>query len=63
MIGQDVKKRSRTYLLRNVPMATYRLFQSRCAIEGKKIRHVLIKFMEEYGENGWYLYRPISFIR
>ncbi len=51
MIGQDVKKRSRTYLLRNVPMATYRLFQSRCAIEGKKIRHVLIKFMEEYGEN------------
>ena len=44
-------KRTRTYLLRNVPIATYRLFQSRCAIEGKKMRHVLIDFMERYGEN------------
>ena len=45
------KKRSKTYLLRNVPISTYRLFKSRCAIEGIKMREALISFMEQYGEN------------
>ena len=48
----DLKqKRQKTYLLRNVPVSTYRLFKSRCAIDGVKMREALITFMETYGEN------------
>ena len=45
------QKRQKTYLLRNVPVSTYRLFKSRCAIDGVKMREALITFMETYGEN------------
>ena len=43
-------KREKTYLLRNVPVSTYRLFKSRCAIDGIKMREAFISFMEQYGE-------------
>ena len=44
------KKEEASYLLAGIPIHAYRLFQSRCALQGKKIKDVLIEFIKGYGE-------------
>ena len=39
-----------TYLLQGIPIHAYRIFQSKCALQGKKMKEVLIDFIEGYGE-------------
>ena len=48
--GLKRKKEEATYLLTGVPIHAYRIFQSKCTLQGKKIKEVLIDFIKNYGE-------------
>ena len=52
MSEPDNKKRkdSTSYLLQGIPIHAYRVFQSKCALQGKKVKEVLIEFINSYGE-------------
>ena len=39
-----------SYLLTGIPIHAYRVFQSKCNLQGKKIKEVLIDFIKQYGE-------------
>jgi len=40
--------KNKTYLLRNIPVETWRKFLSRCALEGITAREVLLTKITEY---------------
>ena len=44
------KKEDASYLLTGIPIHAYRVFQSKCSLQGKKMKEILIDFIKNYGE-------------
>ena len=46
---KEKKKDFTSYLLQGIPIHAYRVFQSKCTLQGKKVKEVLLEFIHNYG--------------